>query len=1243
MQSVAANTPPADAEPVEESVLSDPKFAACLERLEAHFPKAKIKTPRLSFQRLGRFEIRRELGRGRFGVVFLAWDPQLQRQVALKVPQFDAAMDPDLRERFRGEALSAGKLQHPGIVSIYDVGQHAGVDYLAMAYVDGQTLADRLQDGPLPPQEAALLLIKLAQAVQHAHEEGVIHRDLKPSNVLLDKAHQPHVTDFGLARRLSDSAMRATATGQVLGTPAYMPPEQAAGQSDIGATSDVYSLGVILYETITGRPPFQAATFVEAVEFILNRDPLPPSKLNPKLPRELDAITFKCLEKRPAARYQSAAELADDLQRYLDGRPIHARSQGFLQHAIRWARRHPSQALLSLATIVLIALGVATGIVYNRWQHADALAAEQQSTAETQRYFAKINKARHIIGRRQPGWSTAALSELQMAAAIRSVSADRHELRQLATECLTGFDLQREVTLDTGMYIGRIDTSPSGKLLAVGELKGNTSCRVVIYDLATREVRHKFTILNEGLKRVLTGQAIWQDGVREFAFSSDERYLAVGLRFGSIYCYDLQYPDRPPRCLVVSGEREMERIAFSRDGKSLFAQAKDYEFLRWQDWANDTANDVPFPGRPRCFAVPAFADAMYIVHRDEAFSMMNQQLKPREYYSPSAKLPQVAFSDMATDGSGQLIAGATDHGLSVYETVGGALIRNLQDDTVGNEGAADFLSFSSDGRLLMGFEDTGIVRIFDVVRGRQVMRLDLPRHDCQHVALDPASRWLVVANDKKLDFWRISGGPVHQVLTSPAECVEDIGISPAGDKVACISLAGLIAGPRRTTVSVFDNQTARLLDERHGGHEHLHWSLDDAQLDWSGSDLFVACVMGTERWRCSDAGSLTSQGFVPLTGPTTPVNYEVLDEPAAEQAAAIENVPHPRDAKRNVLRIAPNGQTVRLRCRLESPVQTESQTGMVSISLKIDAAPSYAAPAEFQTDLPHSAPHRAPIWTWAKSRDGFHRWTIDLPFKAMKLSEFTLFIYPKPGLNSVEIERIDYLALGMRKNPNGTWTSKQISQLAVAPPGQRIWGRTDEEIRSWRLPAGDQPTTWKNSNHRVTGAGNIRALVVGKRGTLVGTRDGRVHWLDPVAGQSINSWSGPGEEVVALKLCEPVNLALVGDETGQVRGLQIPDGKVLFDLPADESAIVALTATPNGKTLITASSNRMLKLWRREPGGSQASYELYCQLPDTVSQVWQLDISDDGNYLAILAKRTMHAELWNLPKLTQELQRLGVE
>jgi serine/threonine-protein kinase len=281
------------------------------------------------------YELHEELGRGGMGVVYRALQKSLQRDVAVKLILRGTLASVDDLARFQAEAEAAGRLQHPHIVPIYEVANHNGHCYFSMQLIEGETLAGRLADGPLPAAEAARLIATVARAIHYAHTQGVIHRDLKPANILIDAAGEPHVTDFGLAKQL-DAGASLTRSGAVLGTPAYMAPELASGDRGVlGPASDVYSLGTILYALLTGRPPFQGPSPVDTVLMVLEQEPLPPRLLNRKLDRDLEMIVLKCLQKPPELRYASAAALADDLTAYLHDEPISARSGQFSQIVAR--------------------------------------------------------------------------------------------------------------------------------------------------------------------------------------------------------------------------------------------------------------------------------------------------------------------------------------------------------------------------------------------------------------------------------------------------------------------------------------------------------------------------------------------------------------------------------------------------------------------------------------------------------------------------------------------------------------------------------------------------------------------------------------------------------------------------------------------------------------------------------------------------------------------------------------------
>jgi len=277
----------------------------------------------------GDYELVEEIARGGMGVVYRAIQKSLGRTVAIKMLLRRDLAGPSEIARFRSEAEAAAQLDHPGIVSIFEVGEEAGHPFYSMQFIEGTTLSRRLATGPLPPREAAVILAKVADAVQVAHDRGVLHRDLKPSNILIDSSGEPHVSDFGLAKRI-EAAESMTHTGAIIGTPCYMSPEQAAGsRGDVGPTSDVWSLGAILYQMLTGRPPFQAAGPMDTLLAVLETDPPLPRSLDRNVDRDLEMVALKALQKPQDLRYASAAALADDMRAYLSGEPVAARGGGF--------------------------------------------------------------------------------------------------------------------------------------------------------------------------------------------------------------------------------------------------------------------------------------------------------------------------------------------------------------------------------------------------------------------------------------------------------------------------------------------------------------------------------------------------------------------------------------------------------------------------------------------------------------------------------------------------------------------------------------------------------------------------------------------------------------------------------------------------------------------------------------------------------------------------------------------------
>ena len=352
--------------------------------------QGKRLTAQVSIQSIPGYQIQGELGRGGMGVVYLARQDGLNRKVALKMVLTGMHASENEKTRFLAEAEAVAAVRHVGVVQVFDFGTRDGCPFFALEYLPGGSLSAKLNGTPMSAMESASLVERIGLAVQAAHAAGIVHRDLKPANILFDADGTPKVTDFGLARR-SDSISGLTQTGAILGTPSYMPPEQASGGDTVGTAADIYALGAILYECLTGRPPFRADSHIETIRQVISDEPVPPSRLNTKVPRDLETIVLKCLSKDSRRRYPTASALSQDLARFQAGDPIEARPISSLERSVRWLKRHPGAG--AIAGIVMSAVGIVIGVIASanarlekerdNARNAEARAVEQRQLAQS--------------------------------------------------------------------------------------------------------------------------------------------------------------------------------------------------------------------------------------------------------------------------------------------------------------------------------------------------------------------------------------------------------------------------------------------------------------------------------------------------------------------------------------------------------------------------------------------------------------------------------------------------------------------------------------------------------------------------------------------------------------------------------------------------------------------------------------------------------------------------------------------
>ena len=559
-------------------------------------------TPGTRLGYLGDYELLEEIGRGGMGVVYRARQSSLGRFVAVKVVLEGPWASAESLERLRAEARAAAQIQHPNIVAIHEIGEHDGQPFFSMDYVEGENLEEHVRRRDLKPRPAAELVRTLALAVEAAHRGGVLHRDLKPSNVLLDATGLPRISDFGLAKNLVASDGPATLTGIAMGTPGYMPPEQVQMRAGSkagapGPAADVYSLGAILYALLAGRPPVEAANPLDAMLRVLNAEPVALQRHHPTTPRDLETICLKCLRKDPAGRYGSARELADELGRFLERRPITARPVGFLERSVRWCRRRPWQAVAGLALVVLVFGLISTGIRARQARYAAVFKQAQASrlAGDPWRALEAISQAARIGPDDRLRQEAVRAISAPGARRVREVPfddrvvADRHHHlvrtpdgrtfaravqeggNEVVVDLLTGETFDPKVlslsVIDRYRLVPRepLDDSPIAGLrqLAVAD-------RHVAYLTADDEI----LVWDLDRRRVTSTIPDVPTDTRQVVLSPGGQKLALGSTRdrGGIRVWDVGTPERPPRRLGQPSNRTVElryEATFSPDSKLL--------------------------------------------------------------------------------------------------------------------------------------------------------------------------------------------------------------------------------------------------------------------------------------------------------------------------------------------------------------------------------------------------------------------------------------------------------------------------------------------------------------------------------------------------------------------------------------------------------------------------------------------------------------------------------------------------
>jgi WD40 repeat protein len=797
-------------------------------------PRASRDGPRVSalpvVRYFGDYELLEEVGRGGMGVVYKARQCSLNRTVAVKMILAGQLADEEEVRRFQAEAELAAGLDHPGIVPIFEVGRHEGQCYFSMAYVEGRSLAQEVAQAPLPPRRAAERMCRVAQAVHYAHGKGVIHRDLKPSNILLDANDQPRITDFGLAKRVAVDGGQ-TASGQILGSPSYMPPEQAEGRLDrIDARSDVYALGATLYHLITGRAPFQAAHVLDTLAQVRREDPLAPRQINPRLPRDLDTICLKCLEKSPHRRFSTVDEFREELQRFLDGKPILSRPVSGPERAWRWCRRNPALAAL---TAVMLLVGVLLGlgaplvawrqaVLRQQAEQAQEAAEQAQQTAEDARQTAEAAGKDAERSRQE----TARQAAMEKEARERALDENRRAEANLyysrialaRQQFFANHVAEAEAHLDA--------CAPQHRHWEWGYLK-----RLCHRDLWTINTNPHFVILlalSQDGKQVLCGDydghfRVWDaasgkelrtivlfsadpaansDSSRPYepaalAVSADGKWIAGGRKTAGLWD-------------AVTGKRAqsfdagaIEGVAFSPDATqvAIASQGKVLVYdtatgRRQLTIAGGYHGEIVFSPDGKSLAR---GDSEGIRIWDTATGQDKASLKKRRPADTSTFdiAGGLAFSP---DGK-RIAAGCPDRAVSIWDTSTNQEVMRL----TGHDQGVHHLAFSADGKRIVTAGGDQTVRVWDADTGRQVLLLRGHRHIVDKVAVSAdGTRITSAGHDGTVRMWDATLEQETRTLRCDAGDLEHLAFDPRGKQLAAgAGMGGVVVWDFATGKEVF--------------------------------------------------------------------------------------------------------------------------------------------------------------------------------------------------------------------------------------------------------------------------------------------------------------------------------------------------------------------------------------------------------------------------------------------------------
>jgi WD40 repeat protein/serine/threonine protein kinase len=791
----------------------------------------------------------KELGRGGMGIVYKAEQVKPERVVALKMMLKGALAKKEELDRFQTEAEAVARLEHAHIVPLYEVGEHAGQQYFTMRYVEGAPLAAHPRK---TSRDEALLLRWVAEAVSFAHQRGILHRDLKPGNILVDLQGEPHVVDFGLAKSMPspggesksgatptsestdvaspglESRARLTRTGTILGTPKYTAPEQAAGKKDLTVGVDVYSLGVILYERLTGRTPFSGENDLEVPRREQEDEPTWTSAVLPRLDRDLEAICLKCMKNDPAKRYHSAQALAEDLGRWLDGLPIQARQSGWAERLWKRCRRKPLVASLAAGFVAVMVTAVFFGFRWNEASNAaalrDAMLKGETKLRIANQYHSLVNKVAEKVAESVAtphhtiDWTRQCLEELKEAANLQTDLRDRVRLRSLAARCLATIDLREDPPVFVSDFNAScLAFSPDGTRLAVGQRKMQFGLpSVLLIDL-----RKEHVVRTLGYSEMVFNiNAIWdikKSGVRALGFSMDGKWLVAGTRSGGLCSWDMAQDSAKPISRMAHQEG-VTGLAFSPNGKILVSCSSDKTLKIW-----DTAlwNEIAsYDCGGDCTGVAYSPDGTLLACGTSNWLRLFDGavlLAPKPQFVIRKEIPG-HHSNICFHPGGRLLAASPGGEITLFDIKEArpdpyAILRE-GDFEDAHRDTIDHMEFSPDGSLLVSGSADRQVKLWEAATGRLLATLTVRGSGIVYPTFSRDGRHLAITGDDQTLLYKLTGLGEQTTVAHHGRPVQAMALSPDGQALACATADDLHdVVQRRGEVTIWGTPDGRLLDE----------------------------------------------------------------------------------------------------------------------------------------------------------------------------------------------------------------------------------------------------------------------------------------------------------------------------------------------------------------------------------------------------------------------------------------------